>query len=405
MLKKVRIQNFKSIADETIELGRINVFIGENGCGKSNLLEAFAYLAGAMSNRLTLSDMELRGVRVAKPQFTVSAFEEEEILYLYIYINSFKLKYQIIEKGNNNIFGEWDAELANSDLGLNDILLNSYNDDRFIQYIEFLSEMKAEMHESIMDYEFMESGYKQRIYDDLYETYILIKSISEDTKDYLIYQFDTPVLRGFGRETYAQPLGIRGEGLDVLFNSLDKDDRALVLEKMGMIGWLNDIKIDKDGKLKSKSSKVSGGNSELYFEDQYMTKGRNLLSAENANEGVLHLLACITAVVSSYTPRFFAIDNVDATLNPHLCRALVEVLADLTQKNGKQLLLTTQNPAILDGLNINDDDERLFAVYRDDEGKTRVKRIQIREGWLDREHKLSEMWMRGSFKNAIPKHF
>ena len=31
MLKKIEIKNFKSIYNESIELGRVNVFIGENG--------------------------------------------------------------------------------------------------------------------------------------------------------------------------------------------------------------------------------------------------------------------------------------------------------------------------------------------------------------------------------------
>ncbi|MBK8625792.1 MAG: AAA family ATPase [Saprospiraceae bacterium] len=45
MFDKIEIKGFKSIVNDTIELGRVNVFIGENGCGKSNILEAFAYLS------------------------------------------------------------------------------------------------------------------------------------------------------------------------------------------------------------------------------------------------------------------------------------------------------------------------------------------------------------------------
>ena len=42
MLETLSIKNFKSIADDTIELGRVNVFIGENGCGKSNIWRLWA---------------------------------------------------------------------------------------------------------------------------------------------------------------------------------------------------------------------------------------------------------------------------------------------------------------------------------------------------------------------------
>ena len=37
MIRELTIKNYKSILDHTIELGRVNVFIGENGCGTVNL--------------------------------------------------------------------------------------------------------------------------------------------------------------------------------------------------------------------------------------------------------------------------------------------------------------------------------------------------------------------------------
>ena len=42
MIKTVKISNFKSVQELEIELGRMNVFIGENGCGKTSILEGIA---------------------------------------------------------------------------------------------------------------------------------------------------------------------------------------------------------------------------------------------------------------------------------------------------------------------------------------------------------------------------
>lgn len=39
-IKKIRIKNFRSIVDETIDLTDINFFVGKNDCGKSNVLKA-----------------------------------------------------------------------------------------------------------------------------------------------------------------------------------------------------------------------------------------------------------------------------------------------------------------------------------------------------------------------------
>lgn len=52
MIKEVRIKNYKSVKKLKLELGRVNVFIGANGCGKSNILEAIAFGAAAAADKL-----------------------------------------------------------------------------------------------------------------------------------------------------------------------------------------------------------------------------------------------------------------------------------------------------------------------------------------------------------------
>ena len=39
MLERLTVRTFKTLEDVTIDLGQVNVFIGANGSGKSNLLE------------------------------------------------------------------------------------------------------------------------------------------------------------------------------------------------------------------------------------------------------------------------------------------------------------------------------------------------------------------------------
>ena len=74
MIRQIRIQNYKSIFDDTIELGRVNVFIGENGCGKTNVLEAIAMASASLAGKLDSEELSSRGVRIAKPALTFSSF-------------------------------------------------------------------------------------------------------------------------------------------------------------------------------------------------------------------------------------------------------------------------------------------------------------------------------------------
>jgi len=51
-LEKLTIKNFKSIREQTLALGPLNVFIGGNGAGKSNLIEVFRFLREIVNQNL-----------------------------------------------------------------------------------------------------------------------------------------------------------------------------------------------------------------------------------------------------------------------------------------------------------------------------------------------------------------
>lgn len=51
-LEKLTIRNFKSIREQILKLGSLNVFIGGNGSGKSNLIEVFRFLREIVDQNL-----------------------------------------------------------------------------------------------------------------------------------------------------------------------------------------------------------------------------------------------------------------------------------------------------------------------------------------------------------------
>lgn len=108
-------------------------------------------------------------------------------------------------------------------------------------------------------------------------------------------------------------------------------------------------------------------------------------------------------MISKATPKFFAIDNIDSGLNPRLCRALMKELSSLARKYGKQVIITTHNPAMLDGLHIGDEETRLFAVERSDAGSTLMNEIRVKPS-SEKRMKLSEMWMNGMI-GGVPNEF
>lgn len=74
-IEEIKIKNFKSLYDLSFSPGKINVFIGANGSGKSSLLEAIGVLSAAMTDRVNNNSLQRKGVRLStsslyKSQFT-----------------------------------------------------------------------------------------------------------------------------------------------------------------------------------------------------------------------------------------------------------------------------------------------------------------------------------------------
>ena len=77
MIRTIKIAGFKSLPSMTFELGRVNCFIGANGVGKSNILEAIGVLGAAAQGIVDDESLLRRGVRLGVPRLYKSSFLTE----------------------------------------------------------------------------------------------------------------------------------------------------------------------------------------------------------------------------------------------------------------------------------------------------------------------------------------
>lgn len=362
MIETITVKNFKSITDMTLSLGNVNVFIGANGSGKSNILEAIAMVAAERSAQIEVNSMIQKGIRIAKPDLMISSFygqpSNSTINVNISGTEGERIKYAVTNLAPEDIYSTWNAPWS--------------------------------------------TGARR---GNIKEAVEKTDKLREYLSKYLIYSLSINALRGLTSDSLQYPLGLNGEGLDVLLNNIPKEEIMQIKESAkDYISWIEDIFFDSEEIYKMQGYKLGRSKSNLYFRDKFMQKKNNLFSAENANEGALELLFYLTLFISRKTPDFFAIDNIENGLNPRLCRFLMKKICELAVKNGKQVLITTHNPAILDGLNLNDGSQRLYVVTRNDEGKTQAKRIQTKEQTSEQRMMLSEMWMKGLI-GGVPYNF
>lgn len=396
VIRELKIQNYKSILDHTLELGRINVFIGENGCGKTNILEAVALAAAAQTNKLSIEELFARGIRVAKPSIMRSSFEgvKPGDISLQVQTSAYGDKLPSVP-GASLAFSTTITGKGTTGLSVEFISTPSFSEmidrEELKSIIESISNGKIRV----------SRGIKRGIERDL-QRYKLHRDIIDD---FAIYNANILALRGLITMSRRTPLGIYGENLDVAMSALPENVWTDVLERAKCVSWLDDVMVDPADERKYQGHKLGQSKSNVYFRDRFMKRKNNVFSAENVNEGILHVLFYLTLFVSEGTPKVFGIDNIETALNPQLCRDLMQQLAELSDKHGKQALITTHNPAILDGMNLLDDEQRLFVVYRNDDGHTVTRRIKQKPDTKDVKYKLSELWMRGHLGGLPPERF
>lgn len=385
MIRKFRVRNYKSILDHEIELGRVNVFIGENGSGKTNILESVAFLAASNGERVELESLVNRGVRVARPAMTLSSFRGSRQLKA--------IEYYIEESSASG----HRSPLMVSRLVPDD----AHRAETAWTVSEEYEQTQAKAPDMLPDSMPPKNG---RVNTQMRAAARRAVLHGDWLSDFVIYNPTFLALRGIHTNSWRVPLGIYGENLDLAIADLDDPTRADLLERARRISWLDRFELDPTDELKFQGHKLGRGTSRLYFRDRFMRQKNNLFSAENANEGILHILFYLTLFSHPRTPRVFGIDNIETALNPQLCRELMVQLADLAKRHDKQALITTHNPAILDGLNLQDDEQRLFVVSRDDDGHTVTERIRLKPEAPEGKYKLSELWMRG-YLGGLPRRF
>jgi AAA15 family ATPase/GTPase len=415
MLKEVRIENYKSIQKLKLELGRVTVLIGENGCGKSNILEAIALASAAADDKLDNEFLASRGIRVTEPQLMRSAFELENLVK--------DIKIDIIENDGENFscilhndnspYSQWvNNNLVKSPKNfLENFVPNSAKAEDVI-LIEDAQKNSEELNQTTLKKRLIvsfplaqEVGGFIKAKDIMLALEQWSKKIFYNSKliKFTIYSPENQALRTFEKEGQIQPLGINGEGLFKLIKFLNSDENDenqdrlnQIKEKLRLIDWFRDFEVPED---------LSPMQSSLQIKDKYLDRDLTYFDQKSSNEGFLFLLFYFALFISDLTPKFFAIDNIDASLNPRLCRRLMQELVELAKKHDKQVIFTTHNPAILDGLDLDNDEQRLFVISRNQLGHTKARRILKPEPLEGQEPvKLSEAFLRG-YIGGLPKNF
>lgn len=422
MLTHLKVEGFKSIRHAAVELGSVNVFIGANGSGKSNFLEAFGLLGAALFGSVEAETLKHRGVRPGLLALYKTSFRGTRIPRLIkLEGTSAQALYRIglSNPVSTRPTSKWIVHSETLEEGKRQLLsrsprgCNAYRGNAAVA-------LRPEQGETAT---------KTALQQQLPEHGAAARALVQELIDYAIYSPTTAVLRGLSDDQARDPVGLSGSGLPgavkellsgarqtVMFGEEDGGGGFEVDDLWELIDWAEGVAAVPADQAPI-SPAVNVGRTVLRFRDRFMASKRNTLSAYDASEGALYVLFLMVVACHARAPRLFAVDNFDQALHPRLAAKLMRLVADSILADGtRQMLLTTHNPLVLDGLDLKDDRVRLFAVERAkgrekaEDGTTRavgetfVRRIEVSDEILAQAEQgwsLSRLWVMGRL-GAVP---
>lgn len=382
VLNEISIKNFKSLYNVSFQPGKVNVFIGANGSGKSTILEALGILSAAMTDRVNNNSLQRKGIRLSTSSLYKSKFRglEREALTIDLGMkweeNSHVYDYMVhLTTPTDNDTWKYHSESVNEDGEKKWGRSNRTN---------------AQINNKI--------GYFM-LADELMDT--AFRNMGNYIEKYGIYQPDTLTLRGTVADpTQVTPIGLNGgrlaDAMQDLFQKVDGDDLfgSMYMEEiLELIDWAEDFTIASPKK-SNLNPGVPSTRQIIEFEDKYLKRGATF-TGYDASEGALYVLFMLCLAMHPDTPEMFAIDSFDHALNPRLAKKITEIFSELVIQSNRTVFMTTHNPLVLDGLNLADDNIRLFTVSRNKNGYAELNRIQVSEELLKEGQPLSRLWING----------
>lgn len=414
IIKKLRLERFKSFKDAEIELGPFTVLLGVNASGKSNIRDAFRFLHGILYGH-QLADvfgeqriagrLQWSGIRGG----TRIAFQEAETFALGVtFLNQSKpgekpeeILYRIeVAPGKKEIPPRLVAEsliFIETAKSLFDVKYR--NDDS----TDFLSlEIEGQ---KITETEWRESAFPAINYLSILHTIVVDRitiipqflrvicfNITVAFREFRFFNLEPNWMR-IASVPGQRKLGDRGENMSSVLQRICENPQrkqALLqsLQKLTPMDAL-DFEFPTDFTGRTLVTLVESNGQKT--------------SAINASDGTLRFLAMMAALLAPEVAPFYFFEEIENGIHPTRLHLLIQLIEKYTNKGDRQVVATTHSPQILRLLS-PESLESASLIYRlEERSESRIIRI------LDiptattvfKENDLAELYESAWFENVM----
>jgi AAA15 family ATPase/GTPase len=359
MLKRIHIENFKSLKNVTLDLQPVNLLIGPNNSGKSNLLKALEFMSSFITKKF-IGENSVKNLTYLHEYINRTIIVKVTNLYEEDTENSFN-NYQLLVGLNEGFMSKLPTDIAEF-LWYSDEIDSKYNNQKEFEANRDI--FFAEEHNSLP---FLEKHKK----------YSFVNMLLEASNNLLVYKPDPSKLINLyplsheSHYLHADTSNLIAF-LDILrdkyrdnFEVIEHDLQKCIPEfsriQLENVPATNDlIKLYGD-----KTFKRLG----LYNPQQKITYW-----ADELSEGTLYFLALLCIIHQPNPPKLLLLEEPEKGIHPRRIKEVIDFIFDLAQKKDIQVIMTTHHPYVVN--EFQDIPEAVFIFDKDEEGATQIKNLQ-----------------------------
>ncbi len=365
MLKEIYLKNWKSFGDATLYIDALTILIGPNASGKSNALDALAFLnriaSGIGINAILQGDATTQGLRgglewsARKPEqsFTlgvlcqgpdgsrtdfryeieIELLEQSSGIGKTALIRSESLrriKYR--PKTDKNPYQIWLFRTDSCESDAPSITARLYNEKQ--------GKPQPCSRTNAILYQLSTQLPRQEITEG-------VRQVTEDLRNLFILD----PIPSHMREVSPLSESLAGDGANIagVLAGLSGEHKTKVeatLAKYVQHIPERDIRrvyAEREGKFQDRAM--------LYCDESWGAAGEeHPVEAKGLSDGTLRFLAILTAILTRPTGSLLVVEEIDNGLHPSRSSILLSMLQEVGGERGIDILLTTHNPALLDAM-------------------------------------------------------
>ncbi|MDD3365157.1 MAG: AAA family ATPase [Syntrophomonas sp.] len=357
MLDRIKLSGYKSIYEMDLSLGPLNVIIGANGAGKSNLINFFKLFNHMMSKNLqqyigasgSANDILYYGAK-RTPQMTATL--------------------HFSTSSGNNVYHMRLMSAAGDTLIFADEAI-SFTRDNTVE--KPLVSLGAGHRESKLLEEDLVCSPK---------TAQVIKTIMQNWR---VYHFhDTSSTANVKKKAYINDnhyLRDDAGNLAAFLYQMQKMEpsyyRRIITTIQSVAPFFGDFVLSPDG--------LNPNNILLNWRDQGADMN-TVFGPHQLSDGTIRFMALITLLLQPRLPQIIIIDEPELGLHPYALSILVGLFKSISRKT--QIIVSTQSTTLIDYL----DPDNIIVVNREND-QSCFRRLSEQElsAWIE-EYSLSELW-------------